>query len=282
MAALVTLLLVNASAAHGAESVTDESIRLRVLRLVFPNAAISRSLPGVKQTPVQGPLGIDAFSESFRDALEDEQEYDVVGSVGKDEALAAEDITSSAHDRFSEKRRVRLLLFRWRSNRGDQSSLVAVINYSFSEANPARCCLAVGKVVLLSDTGDRVLSMLDRMPNAFTTFTAIKFLSAGGAGRETLFLSVDFGGAGTIGINTAIIDLSNQRLTPLRWLPTAISYDIEEKFTMALDEPRTKRSKGKRVWFIKTTYAKKGKRFPAPVTSRESIEIGTKAVRLDW
>jgi hypothetical protein len=95
------------------------------------------------------------------------------------------------------------------------------------------------------------------MPNAFTTFTAISFLDAGGTGTEKLLVSVDFAGAGAIGVDTAVFDLSDQKITPLGWLTSAVYYGLEKKdeemFAMTLDERRTLLSKERRFWFVKKT-----------------------------
>lgn len=220
----------------------------------------------------------------MHDALENELEYAVVGSV--DKAEEQYDMTRFKGGGFSETRRVRLLLYRLRSTDGDQSNLLAVLNYSFPEANPARCCRAIGKLLLMSPSGDQVLFKLDEMPNAFTMFTTVRFLDAGNTGGEKLLIGADFAGAGTVGTNTAVFDLSNQKLTPLGWTTTAIYFGLEKKdevmFTMKLDESRTRLSKENRVWFVKNTYIEKGKRFPKPITSTASIRLNIKGVPLDW
>ena len=124
------------------------------------------------------------------------------------------------------------------------------------------------------------------MPNAFTTFTAVKFLDAGNTGNEKLLIGVDFAGAGTVGMNSAVFDLSNQKLTTLGWLTTAVYFGLEKEeevmFTTTLDEQRTRLSKENRVWFVKKTYIEKGKHFPKPITSNTSIRLNSKGVPLDW
>jgi hypothetical protein len=283
---LVALLLLSLPVAHAAELVTGEATRLRVLRLVFPNATISSS-PARLREKSSPASHLEPLAESLTDALEQEQEYDVVGPVAKDEEPAAEnDPTRSPGKQFADRRRVRFLLYRWHSKNNDQPSLLAVINYLFPDASPARCCRAVGKVMLLSDSGDRIIAVLDRMPNAFTTFAAVKFVDAGSSGTEELVLGMDFAGAGTVGVNTAIFDLSGQRISPLGWLTSAVYYGLETKgeelYTMTLDERQTRLSKDRRIWFTKKTYIYKGKRLATPSRSMTSIHLGNKAVALNW
>jgi hypothetical protein len=89
-----------------------------------------------------------------------------------------------------------------------------------------------------------------------------------------------------VGIDTAVVDLSNQKLTPLGWTTTAVYSGLEkeeeEMFTMTLDDQRTRLSKGNRVWFVKKTYIEKGKIFLKPTTGNASIRLNSTGVPLDW
>jgi hypothetical protein len=282
----LTLWLWGTSIAFGAEIVTDETLRLQVLRTEFPKATISTGHRAENPTKASRTPEMQPFWDSMNDALANETEYQVVGPVEKEEEGAAELGIGLKEQRFSDKRRARLLLYRWRSKNGDQSNLLAILNYSFPEASPARCCRAIGKVLLLSTSGDHVLANVDQMPNAFTTFMAVKFLDAGSTGNEKLLIGADFAGAGTAGMDSAVFDLSNQKLTPLGWATTAVYFGLEKKdeemFTMTLDEPRTRMSKENRIWFIKRTYIEKGKKFPKPISRSASIRLNSKGVKLDW
>jgi len=279
---ILALWLLLLCSAHGAELVTDEAMRLGVLRLVFPKATISIS--PARSNPPEGRFSgeLEPLSGSFQDAFADEQEYDVVAPPDEQEEPAA----SITLDRSSDERRVRLLLYRWRPADGGQASLVAVLHYVFVDANPSRCCRALGKVMLLSASGERVEAKVTEMPNAFTRFTSVRFLDPGRPNPEDLLVSVDFSGAGVVGVNTAILGLTNQRITPLGWLTTAV-YDglekeNEEMYVMTLDEQKTRLSKGKRFWFVKKSYIEKGKKLPAPITSATSV-LGTRmGVPLNW
>jgi len=280
------LLFCFAPAGLGAEIVTDEPLRLQVLRTEFPKATISTGHRAEKRPQESLAPEMQPLWDVMKDALVNETEYQVVGPAEKGEEGPAGNVISSNGQRFSDKRRVRLLLYQWRSKSDSSTSLLAVLNYSFPEAIPARCCRAIGKVLLLSPSGDHVLAKVDQMPNAFTTFTAVKFLDAGNTGNEKLLIGVDFAGAGTVGMNSAVFDLSNQKLTTLGWLTTAVYFGLEKEeevmFTTTLDEQRTRLSKENRVWFVKKTYIEKGKHFPKPITSNTSIRLNSKGVPLDW
>ena len=140
----------------------------------------------------------------------------------------------------------------------------------------------------MSASGDHVLASVEEMPNAFTTFTLVRFIDAGSTGTEELLIGASFAGAGMAGVDTAVFDLSSERLTPLGWTTTAVYSGLEKKdeemFTMTLDEQRTRRSK-EHVWFIKKLYIEKGNRFSkAPQQQRfgHSIVLNSKGVPLDW
>jgi hypothetical protein len=184
--ATLAIFVLIAPTVHSAEIVTDEALRIQVLRTEFPKATISTAhraekLPKVSLDPERQPLW-----DSMTDALENESEYQVVGPVEKREETAVG--LGCKEQRLCDIRRVRLRLYRWRSKKADQSSLLAVLNYSFPGANYARCCSAIGRVLLLSSSGDHVLAKVDEMPNAFTTFTAVKFLDAGNMPNEKLLI----------------------------------------------------------------------------------------------
>jgi len=283
---LVMLWTCGASTGFSAEIVTDETLRLQVLRTEFPNATISIAQRAEKSAKASLNPEMQPLWDSMNDVLANESEYQVVGPIEKQEEGPAEFGSGSKEQQFSNRRRVRLLLYRLRSKRGEQSNLVAVLHYSFPEAKPSRCCRAIGNVLLVSMSGDHVLAKVDGMPNGFATFTAVKFLDVRSTGNEALLIGADFAGAGTEGVNTAVFDLSSHELTTLGWTTTSVYSGLEKKdeamFTMTLDEQRTRLSKENRVWFVKKTYIDKGKKFRKPITGRASIRLNSKGVPLDW
>jgi hypothetical protein len=280
---LLTMLLVTASTANSAEIVTDEATRMGVLRLVFPNARISAvsGPPNIESFSVTDPLGHLVIS--LRSGFQ--HEYAVVGPVAKEEEEPASDITRFPEHWMSDKRRVLMEVFRWKPPRDGEPLLVAVLSYSFPTANPARCCRAKGKVILLSTAADRILDRIEKVPYAFTTFTSVRFLDMDGSGAEKLMIGADTSGMGSIGVDSAVFDLSNRKLDPLLAVNTLVFYeaDIEDLdiHTLTLDEPQTIRSSGKRFFFVKKTFAEKAKLFAKPPTSQMSYPVGF-GVPLDW
>jgi hypothetical protein len=273
--------------AMGAELVTDEALRLRVLRALIPMAQISGSHLGAYNSHKTANKPHDKISGLIRllpliDALENERTYDVTAPVGKQEESEASGEAPNMPP--SGRRQVRLRLYRWHREDERDPVLVAAVNYTFQDANPPRCCRAIGKFVLLSNDGSRVLDSVDKMPNAFTMFTSFRFLDVKGNGSEQLIVGADFAGAFTVGVNTAIFDLSQLKLSPLMWTTTAVFSASEEPemYTMTLDENRTRLAKARRYYFVKTTYCERGKIFTKLRRSVESWPAGLGPVELDW
>jgi len=138
---------------------------------------------------------------------------------------------------------------------------------------------------LLSNTADRILDAFDKVPNEFTMFTAVKFLDVDGTGAEKLMIGADTAGAGFIGVDSAVFDVSKQKLTPLLSVATMVLYKAEieniDIHTLTLDERQTIRSGGKRFVFIKKTFAEKRKISSKPLTRRVSFPPGY-GLPLDW
>jgi len=278
----VALVLLNISIASGAELVTDSAVRLQVLRLVFPNTRIS-DVPTPKDDPpfpVTDPLGhlVISLKSGF------EHYYEVVGPVATEEEEPASDITD-LNKGFSDKRQVRMEVYRWKAPRDGEPLLAAVLDYSFAGANPARCCRAIGKVFLLSNAADRLLDSFDKMPNDFSMFTSVQFVDVDGSGTEKLLISADASGVAYLGVKSALFDLAKHRLTPLISVDTLVFYEEELENvtinTLTLDERQTIRSRGKRIFFVKETFAAKGKLFSKPRKSRVSFPVGY-GLPLEW
>jgi hypothetical protein len=280
---VMALVLVSYSAAHAGELVTDETLKLQVLRLTFPNTQISVIPANANETPysVTDPLG--RVVELAEPLLAPNHDYEIVGSVAKYEEEPASDITDLNRPP-SDKRQVRMQLFRWRIANGGPL-LLEVLSYSFANANPARCCRALGKILLLSSTGDHILDTLDTVPYAFTMFTSVEFFQVDGTDAEKVMIGGDFSGVATVGVNSVVLDVSHQRLTPLMSVTTGVLYEEElentDVHTLVLDERRTRAAGGKRFFFIKKSYVEKGKIRRTPVSSVVSYPIGT-GLPLDW
>ena len=162
--------------------------------------------------------------------------------------------------------------------------LVAILSYSFRGANPARCCRAIGKVLLLSNGGERVVDTFGGMPWAFSAFMDVRFLNDG-SGTEKLMVGVDTYGPATLIVDSAIFDLSKGRLTPVLSVQTMVLYEQEleniDVHTLTLDEGRTTSAKGTRFYFVKRMFADKKKLPATPVVTIESYPAGS-GLPLNW
>lgn len=143
----------------------------------------------------------------------------------------------------------------------------------------------IGKVLLLSKNADRLLDVLDKVPYAFTTFTNIHFLHNDRTAAEKLMISADSSGVATTSISSLVLDVSHRRLKPLIEVTTMIldeaPLDDLDVHTLTFDESRTNLAGGSRFFFVKKSYAERGKLFRTPVTSIVSYPAGT-GLPMDW
>lgn len=285
MKSIAALVLVLVTICHAAELVPDEPIRFQALRLIFPRATISvlPTRPDETPYPVTDPLG--RVVAVIGNGLDHEHEYEVVSPAGDAEKHAASDITRlQLPERWtSDKRQLRMQLYRWTGASYPEPPLyLAVIGYTFMNANPPRCCRAVGRVLLISSTLDRVLDSFEEMPYAFTAFTSIRFFDTGGH-ADKLIVSADFSGVASIGVKTAVFDIVNSKLNPLLSVDTVVLFELEnaDVHTMTFDEHRRPLGKGREFVFIKKTYVEKGKVLGKPATTKVSYPVGT-GIPLKW
>jgi hypothetical protein len=276
---IVAVFGVTASTVTGAEAVIDEAIRMRVLRLMFPNGRISASPIRAWDASVK-VKGLEPLQ--LNDALRSERLYDVKGALtNAAEKEAATDVTDP--EAPSDKRIVRLRLYRWTAGKEDRPYLIGVLHYRFYNKQPALCCQAIGELLLLSEDGAGLLDCVAKMPSDFTIFTSVRFADLKGDGSQTLLLSADFSGPGTVGVGTVALTVAHQKLKTLFWTTTAVKSSLGNgMFTLALDEDRTRLAKGRQYWFIRKTYVEEGGgAHTPPLTSRVSFPVNDQ-VPVDW
>jgi hypothetical protein len=270
------------AACNAAQLVTDEATNLKVLRLIFPGmrTSVVSKRKSEKPWPVTDPLG--RVIALVKDGLERGKDFTVVGPVSKEEEGPASDLRDYQHR--SDQRYVRMEVFRWSSSTGEPF-LVAVLNYTFRNANPPRCCRALGRIVLLSNDAGRVLDSFDKVPYAFTMFTSLQFLNVNISGSEKLMIGADFSGAGTVGINSAVFEVSHEKLNPVLSVTTMVlsEADVEDSdiHTLTLDEQRTLLTNGKEFFFVKKTYASGKQVFQTPRIETISFPVAT-GIPVDW
>jgi hypothetical protein len=280
----LTMLTISAAwTSPAAEIVADEITRRAVLQLAFPNARILSLSGQAKREPyaVTDPMGrpVAMLSSSL------EYEYEVIGLVAKEEEEPAIDIRRLPERWLSDKRHVSMQLYRWNPANNGEALLVAVMDYSFPDANPARCCRAVGKILLLPIAADHIFDKFDKVPYAFTTFTSVRFVDVDGSGTEKLMVGADTSGVASTGVSSAVFDLSSHKLTPLLSIDTVVLYEADlndlDIHNLTLDERGTIGTKGLRFFFVKKTFAEKANVLAKPRTSRVSYPV-RHGVPLDW
>jgi hypothetical protein len=282
-AAFSVFVALGGAVGHAAQLVTDEATNLQVLRLVFPGMRVSvlAKRQDEKPSPVTDPMG--RIIAVVSDGLERGREFSTIGPVSKEERGPASDLGDYQH--MSNQRYVRMEVFRWRASTDGQPFLLAVLSYTFRNSNPPLCCRALGKIVLLSNNANRVLDSFNKVPNAFTMFTSLDFIKVSGTGYEKLMIGVDFSGVGTIGINSAIFEVSQRKLRPLLSLTTMVlnEADIEalDIRTLKFDEHRTFLANGKEFFFLQRTYATGKQVLATPSTETIALPVGT-GVPIDW
>ncbi|MEI9814228.1 MAG: hypothetical protein WDO18_16985 [Acidobacteriota bacterium] len=216
------------------------------------------------------------------DALANEKQYEIRGAAPIEERAFAEDLVGEG-DKLSDVRLVQMRLFR--SGAGPEARLLAIIRYFYLGANPARCCMAIGKVVLLNRTGNQALATVRQSPHAYTTFTNIQPIADLRTGRSILLVGLDFGAPETTGEYSMILGVERDRLIPLHGFVSAISTTAEDgpqTFAMTLDRGRTHFGTDRRLWFVKKTFMRGMKILDPPEAQHVAIKVGTNPVDLDW
>jgi hypothetical protein len=156
--------------------------------------------------------------------------------------------------------------------------LVAVLSYHFRGANPARCCLELGRTILLNTSADRILNEFRIAPHAFGPFTEIRFLPLVG-GRELLIFGASYAPAATSAVISIILDVVNDHWKPVLAVDTVMQYFFGEQVqndvhTLTLDEVRTVAAGGKRFYYVRQTWMRRGRTLSKPSTERLSFPAG--------
>ena len=167
----------------------------------------------------------------LNDALKSEPVYDVVGAATDHvERNAATDVTDP--ETPSNKRAVRLLLYRWRPEKGDTPVLSAYCITASTTGNPLYVARPLERVLLLSDDGNRLLECVARMPSDLRSSPP----SGSSTERrrvEALLISAHFSG-GTWAWTQVSLTVSHQKLRALFLITTALPAIGGGTFTMAL------------------------------------------------
>lgn len=247
----------------GAEPLVDEGLRIRILRALFPETAVSlapgRSIDYTWTTQTRAPL-------VFPDALASENVYNVTGPPADDlERCAAQDMLSR---QARETREVRFRVFQWpASNRGE---ILAVVQYRFSEAKPAGSCRSIASLVRLapSDGKWEVRERFYLNSSYHHQLESIRWINLTGSGYEEFVVESDLADGDRLCSYVHILNLTLGRFEELLVVPTRVHIASKgETWTQALDIPNTVKEHGQRFCFVKTVSAVEHHWFPTPSVS---------------
>ncbi len=244
--------------ASGAELVTDEATRLKVLAAVFAGMSIT-AVPGKhiddsRRWPA-GKVELD-----FPDALKRKIVYRITGApTTENETCASDDIIKQNQ---SAVREVRAKIYNVSPAR-----FVAVAQYKFVDANPAMACPSIARITLVEDKAGVFTASSKFEPDTLHHWGLHRIeMASSGDTAEQLLVESDFGGAGVLGSELYIFDISPGDLRPV--IETVVSvYDGLERenlFVQSLDIARTRANKGARFCFTMTTYEEDDKQFTPP------------------
>jgi hypothetical protein len=216
---LFLLGLVSAGALFAAGPITDETLRLQVLGVIFPGMIISplagRTIDSTRTLQDKHPL-------VFPDALAAEKVYRVTGlPTIIVEACAA---ANGPPDRTFMVREVRLQPYPWPAGEGE---LLAVLQYRFPDAKPSTNCTSIGLLVHLTGEGTKreVFEQLLLDPERHAGLQSVQMADLTGDGRPEL---------------VAVASRASTRVKG------------RAQWTQTLDIPRTLDERGKRFCFMKT------------------------------
>jgi hypothetical protein len=260
---LSVALIATAGILCGAEPLVDEGLRIRILRALFPEMAVSlapeRSIDYTWTTQTRAPL-------VFPDALASENVYNVGGPPSDDlERCAAQDMLSR---HASETREVRFRVFPWpASNRGE---ILAIVQYRFSEAKPAGSCRSIAFLVRLAPSNGKweVRERFLLNGGYLHQLESIRWINLTSSGYQELVVESDLADGDRLCSNAHILNLALGRFEELLVVPTRVHVSSKgETWTQTLDIPNTLKEHGQRFCFVKTVYAVEHHWFPIPSVS---------------
>jgi hypothetical protein len=249
--------------ASGAELVTDEATRLKVVAAMFPGMSITATDKSFKGSPGQTRFGPVVLS--YTDPFAGETIYRVTGAPRTgNENCASQDVASLSRS-FVRELMVRVYLFGMRD-------YIAVAQYSFIGVSPAGACWSIAQIAFITNHNAALQLSSAFEPNTthHAAVNRIEFPSLAGEASQQLLIESDVGGGDFTGSDLFVFDLSNRRLAPiLETLAFSSDWTKEEPevFTQSLDLSRTRSLHGRQFCFTKTTYVvDDGKVSPPKIT----------------
>jgi len=252
--------------------VTDEVLRLQVLRAIFPGMEIARlPLQPVKHvlqttTPSSSPYQIVAT-----DAFADDTAYTVRGRATNGiEECASEDVVTRQRSLIRE---VKFRVFPARASVG--RSFVVVAQYRFlGIESVAGACWSIGMAVRVrgfESSGYEVQGRYLFQPWHHGGIASIRMIDLDGEGNNYLAVDSDWGGAGVAGSSFYIFDLRQAHFGPVLIGLSSIEGGEEEQLaTATIDISRTRLKRARSFCFVRRTMIEAGHPLPTPRIYRPS------------
>jgi hypothetical protein len=248
--ASITLLAVPTAA--NTPPLTDEALRAPALHAIFPGMAISR-IPGkrIDDSWVLKPLDKTGFD--LPDAMADQPVYRVEGKpANRAEDCAASDVIET--DRIGRTRLLRFQLFPAPGTSG--TSLVAILQYRFSDANPPMSCPTLGIIVRLRQTSSGWQATHRHLLETthHSSIQRVELLNLTADSSDELVVESNYGGAGAMYSSFQVFDIANGGLQEILTTDSRSS-DASGAFTQLLSLPKTLQSHGRQFCFTQTVLA---------------------------
>jgi hypothetical protein len=264
----ITLALAAGVIGSGADLVTDEATRLKVLAAVFPGAFITATPAHIDNSghSTFGPAEFDVI-----DPLGKELVYRITGAPRtENERCASEDVVSGTRSNVREARS--------RVYRIADSQFIAVSQYNFPSVGPAGACWSIARISLV-EVRNQTLGESDSFePN--TTHHGglhrLEFVSLSPGTPERLLIESDIGGGGGFEVSFLILAFDKGKLAPVLDTPSVFSHWGEKVnvYVQMFDVARTRAASGLRFCFTKTTYIEDDKHFTPPHITHPCYEPG--------
>lgn len=264
------------AAAHGAEPIGDEKLRIQALQAIFPGMKVS--IEEGKRIDSSWPKNPSQSDMTFPDALASEAVYRVIGKAmnSAEEGASENQITQEP----AQVREVRLRLFRWP---GEDNSLLAVLQYNFPQASPPLSVASIGLLVRLVKSADSWREngsyLLETTHHDSLQMINLEPLKEGN--KEKLLVESQYGGAETIASNLRVFDLEAGKFDLAVDVSTRWESGSTEEYRQVFDLGKTQRTHGQRFCFSKEVRLKNGHGFDPPRVTHPCYAHGTGIDRED-
>jgi len=260
------VLFLTAIPAWPGEEVTDERLRMEILRVAFPEATVS---PMDTSSPWFDKRW---HSIGVEDGLLGEKEYQVTAPLDDEEEGWAQDVVNG---KKSDTRLLRLKVSRVRSP-GDHR-YIAFTQYRFPAITPPMCCIYFGRVYLVTKTsaGWKSIHTGESLIYRGKAVGAVGLVDLTGDGIEEVLFEGEYTGVaprGSVrGMNMKVFDISGHTFRTLLEAQTARLEADGNDYRRILDLIRTRQAHAREFFFVKTTYGRKGRRLPKPAVEHEVL-----------